>query len=926
LPLSTQECDPVPQTEVDQHFDHVLELEPQARATWLAAMSVTRPEIAQEIHERLKKLAALDAAGFLLDSPYSTAGTSVPPLHELLGRSAGREGGEAGCGGAGAGGFAPGAIVGPYRLLREVGAGGMSIVWLAERCDGQLKREVALKLPLLGPRMHVERFVLERDILAALTHPNIARLYDAGISDSRQPYLAMEYIAGTALIHRCDTQNLTVDVRLRLFVQVLEAVQFAHAKLIIHRDLKPSNILVTNEGRVVLLDFGIGKLLTDGPPEETPLTQMAGRALTPDYASPEQIAGQPLGTASDIYSLGVVLYELLTGSRPYKLRRDSRGALEEAILHEDVRRPSHADIAEAIAVRRGTSVKSLVRSLRGDLDTIVLKALKKNPLERYASVTAFSQDINNHLQRLPVSARPDSAWYRVGRFVSRHRTPVIAAGVAAGALLGGAVVAIWQAKDAAAERDRAVAFASRNEAVTDFLGRVIAEAAESPEPVTVGEMLERSAALALGDTSGSPENRAAILEMISDRYMSTDEMEQGTQLIKKAVALVGHSPDQALRSRLTCKQAAATAGADTDSAESVRIINGELKQLEREPGTAGECLLHLSRIHAAQHHAADALRNAALGLERIRQVPHASGLTEAALLGALAVAYNLSGSNVEADRYFQQAQQKYKTLGRERTDGALTVTNDWAVMLGTSGMPRRALQLLDEEARIEVQRQAGAEPSGTVIGNRAYMLRAMGRYGAARTAYERECQLATRHKDDFSQVHCLLGLAALDVDTHAWNPAAARVDRAIGLLGSNIPADSPPMRVGAVLRGRIATATGRFTEAQAQFESALAKTDISPTTFFAEIGLADMELAAGNAAAAEQHARRGLEWAGTLQGKLPQSYQTGLAWLTLGRVLRRVGDPLQARKAFEEAVTQLGGTVEADHPSLLQARQLLSTS
>src|SRR5262249_44908373 len=164
----------------------------------------------------------------------------------------------------------------------------------------------------------------ERDILAALTHPNIARLYDAGISDSRQPYLAMEYVAGTALIQSCDERCLTIPGRLQIFVQVLEAVQFAHAKLVIHRDLKPSNILVTGEGRVVLLDFGIGKLLTEEAPGQTPLTQISGRALTPDYASPEQIAGQALGTASDIYSLGVILYELLTGSRPYRVKRESR--------------------------------------------------------------------------------------------------------------------------------------------------------------------------------------------------------------------------------------------------------------------------------------------------------------------------------------------------------------------------------------------------------------------------------------------------------------------------------------------------------------------------------------------------------------------------------------------------------------------------
>src|SRR6266704_3468961 len=247
--MSDPEPDPVPWTEVERHFDQVLELEPEARARWLAEMSATRPDIAKDVRALLE------------------TGELVPAAH--------------GVGPATASGFVAGTVVGPYRLIREVGYGDMSSVWLAERCDGQLKREVALKLPLVGPRMHVERFMRERDILAALTHSNIARLYDAGISDSGQPYLAMEYVAGTALTQSCDERRLTVQERLRVFVQVLEAVQFAHAKLIIHRDLKPSNALVTPQGRVVLLDFGIGKLLIDGVPHETPLTQMSGRAMTP---------------------------------------------------------------------------------------------------------------------------------------------------------------------------------------------------------------------------------------------------------------------------------------------------------------------------------------------------------------------------------------------------------------------------------------------------------------------------------------------------------------------------------------------------------------------------------------------------------------------------------------------------------------------
>jgi serine/threonine-protein kinase len=323
-----------------------------------------------------------------------------------------------------------------------------------------LKREVALKLPCNDPRMQVERFMRERDILAALTHANIARLYDAGISASGQPYLAMEYVAGTALTRSCDERGLTIRKRLQLFVQVLEAVQFAHSQFIIHRDLKPSNILVTPQGRVALLDFGIAKLLTQGAAEETHPTQIADRALTPHYASPEQILGRTLGAVSDIYSLGVILYELLTGRRPYRPKHDSRAALEEAILHDELPRPSQRNFSLEAAAARTHSPRSLSRALAGDLDTIVLKALKKHPLERYASGAAFAQDIINYLQGLPVSARPDSFWYRLWRYVSRHKMPVIAASVASFALFSGAALALW----AYAERSRVDAPGPRNTA------------------------------------------------------------------------------------------------------------------------------------------------------------------------------------------------------------------------------------------------------------------------------------------------------------------------------------------------------------------------------------------------------------------------------------------------------------------------------
>ncbi|MGB8692143.1 MAG: serine/threonine-protein kinase, partial [Steroidobacteraceae bacterium] len=346
-----------------------------------------------------------------------------------------------------------GEIIGPYRLLRQIGSGGMGSVWLAERTDGLMKRPVALKLPHYSYDTArraglVERLARERDILATLNHPNIATLYDAGIADNGQPYLAIEYVEGLPIDEYCRERHVDLKSRLGLFVQIANAVAYAHAKLALHRDLKPANILVTADAQVRLLDFGIAKLMDEGQASETRLTELSGRALTPDYASPEQILGEPLTIASDVYSLGVILYELLSGQRPYKLRRESRGALEEAIVQAEPLQPSNA------------ANTTWHKSLRGDLDTIVLKALKKVPAERYATVNAFVDDVTRFLSDRPVLAQPDSISYRLRKFVARNTMAVAAALLMLLVVIGGAGIAIWQTQVATAERDRAEAVKS----------------------------------------------------------------------------------------------------------------------------------------------------------------------------------------------------------------------------------------------------------------------------------------------------------------------------------------------------------------------------------------------------------------------------------------------------------------------------------
>jgi serine/threonine protein kinase/tetratricopeptide (TPR) repeat protein len=378
-------------------FQRALELSPADRTVLLAAQSDT---VRREVESLLR---AYEHNNAFPETSSSDTPATVQSDQELIGRR-----------------------FGPYRVLSQLGEGGMGTVWLAERADGLFTRRVALKLvhPLLMGRSMSERIAREREIVASLNHPNIAQLFDAGFAEDGQPYLALEYVEGTPLTKYCDDHHLGVGERLVLFRQVLGAVQYAHSHLVIHRDLKPSNILVSDDGKAHLLDFGIAKLLTPGAAQETQLTQIAGRALTPDYAAPEQIAGAATGAATDVYALGVILYELLSGERPYRLKRPSGGALEEAILHTEPVAPSRLPLTQETARARATSTQKLARSLKGDLDTIIGKTLKKSPSERYASANAFDADIARFLSGEAVPARPDSVAYRARKFGARHRVGI----------------------------------------------------------------------------------------------------------------------------------------------------------------------------------------------------------------------------------------------------------------------------------------------------------------------------------------------------------------------------------------------------------------------------------------------------------------------------------------------------------------------
>jgi serine/threonine protein kinase len=404
-------------------LDEALDLDAAGRASWLDGLAESERHLEPLLREMLAENERARTLGFLSAMP------SLDPGADSDGATA-----------------RAGEIVGAYRLLREIGRGGMGEVWLAERADGVFRREIALKLPRLAWGSGLaQRMAREREIGALLEHPNIARLYDAGVDDRGPPFLALEHVSGQPIDVWCDEHKVSLRERLKLIMQVARAVSYAHGRLVVHRDLKPCNILVTADGQAHLLDFGIAKLLDEAASGNDGRTEEHGRVMTPHYASPEQMCGDVVTVQSDVFSLGVLAYELVCGSRPWSPRRKTLGALEESMLEGDA----------ALASSRARN-KAEANALRGEIDSILAKALRREPAQRYLSADAMASDIEHHLAGERVLAQPDRALYRLRKAFVRHRVGFVSVFAVMTAIMGGSAVAVVQANRAArsAERER----------------------------------------------------------------------------------------------------------------------------------------------------------------------------------------------------------------------------------------------------------------------------------------------------------------------------------------------------------------------------------------------------------------------------------------------------------------------------------------
>ncbi|MEJ2494039.1 MAG: serine/threonine-protein kinase [Ignavibacteriaceae bacterium] len=440
-----------------------------------------------------------------------------------------------------------GKVIGKYKIIKQIAEGGMGSVFLAERADGQFEQKVALKIikPGMSSDEIIKRFQFERQILARLQHPNIARLYDGGLTDENLPYFTMEYVEGETIDEYCDKNNLSVSERLKLFTRVCGAIQYAHQNLVIHRDLKPWNIIIKKDGTVKLLDFGIAKVFTeDDLPEQAALTRTGLHVMTPEYASPEQIKGEPVTTSTDIYSLGLILYKLLTGESAYEIKSTSALELEKVICHTKPQKPStiiktirtQDNIkTERISSVRKTQADKLIKTLSGDLDNICLMALRKEPERRYPSVDRFQRDIVNYLEERPVWARQSTIRYRTGKFISRHKISVISAALL---FLIVTLLTTFYMIQLRKERDKAELESQKAKEVAGFLKDIfkLSDPYEARgDTITVRELLEKGSQKIHRELSDQPDVKATMLDIMGQVYLNLGLYDKSEALLKEAL-------------------------------------------------------------------------------------------------------------------------------------------------------------------------------------------------------------------------------------------------------------------------------------------------------------------------------------------------------------------------------------------------------
>jgi eukaryotic-like serine/threonine-protein kinase len=890
-------------------LDRALELEPGPRAGFLASVKSDNPTVAGALERMLAEHERVLASDFLESGPTET-GTVPAILAEQT--------------------------VGAYTLERPLGMGGMGTVWLARRSDGRFEGQVAVKLVNLSvlDAATMDRFAREGTFLARLSHPHIARLFDAGVTTTGQPYLVLEYVNGTRIDYYADSHRLDVRARIELFAQVAEAVAHAHANLVVHRDLKPSNILVDSAGQVKLLDFGIAKLIESDPPRDGALTAVTAPALTPRYAAPEQVSAGQITTATDVYALGVLLYELVSGCHPTARETDPVAQVRALVerepprLSEAVRTQATDPAASRTAAARGGSLDRLARACRGDLDTILAKALKKSPADRYAAVTAFAEDLRRYLSHEPVLARPDSLAYRARRFVVRHKLGLAAAASVFVSLIAGTAIAVEQARASARQRDHALAQLRRAEATDDFGWFLLSSARPSDKSISTAELLAQGEALIGKRFANDASLRVHMLLTLAYRYQQDAQWEARDRLLKRAYEdSRSSSVDAGLRSYATCAWASYF-GERGEYPQAFALLDSVLPALSATPEYAdfeAGCRV-LESIAASQ--TSDAERAIRAGERALMLEDRRGGSSEALrdALSALATAYVKGSRYKDAGRTFARLAAAFESEGLENSVFAATSLGNWSSMLQETGQMVEAAAVGARAVRVAraADPENGAPPSALVTYGNALI--AVGDYPEASKIIEEAIAKGRRAGSARRHIQNLTFAMLLAAESGDHDRGAQLVQEAYALLAADKSATAYSKGTVDAAAARVALARGDVSRAVTLAEAALATLETAtPTKTGKQSALILFSRAlnaAGRFGEAVTSAEQSVETVSRRLRDIEHSYQMGQALLEVATAKAGLGDSQAARATVAGALEHLKPTAGPKSPTVLRAEAL----
>jgi tetratricopeptide (TPR) repeat protein/predicted Ser/Thr protein kinase len=820
---------------------------------------------------------------------------------------------------------ATGHRVGDYVLLREIGHGGMGAVFLAERADDQFRKQVAVKFMRGVPSTDLRRrFKSERQILATLEHPHVARLLDGGVTDSGEPYVVMEYVDGDPIDVYCTRRSLDTRDRLRLFRDVCAAVQAAHRSLIVHRDIKPLNILVTAERTVKLLDFGIAKLLDD--PDSGAGTATSERLLTPDYASPEQIRGEAITTGSDIYSLGVLLYKLLTDAKPYRVDAKDPAALARAILQEEPVPPS-----------RATASRLLRRELAGDLDTIVLKAMRKEPAQRYATVEQFSDDITRYLDGRPVLARPMTRGYRLRKFIARHRTEV--AGAIGGFVLVVGLTSVYLMR-LARERDFALQEQRTAQQVTAFVERVfrISNPSETRgRTITALEVLDSAVARIPKELGTEPKVKAAMLHTLGTVYRNLGREREARQLIEDGLRL---RDSLGGRGSPTVGEFLSTLGDLTNSlgqfdSAAVLLRAAVVRLSSEEPAVPirvldaqralGNTLRRVGRLEAA-----DTVLRASV--EAARALPSDTGGVLIDLLGVLGALRVDQRRGDEAVPIMKEAWEKSRAKWGEDAPATLANLGNLGEAYQLQGKYAEAEPILLDVLRL-MRRVLGDSAPATAVswGNLAVLYNAQGKSVEAENAARQALALHRRlYGAEHQRVALDIGNLATIIMARGKFVEAEQLQReALAIRERMLSPGHFEISTGYSQLGQVLQMQRKFPQAEQAYRRALdvvtrgAGID-SPDGAVYQANLGSVLLAQGKTTESERVLRSSLA---TMRRRLPADhFFTSAVLTTLGMLLNQTRRASEAEPLLTESLRIRRAVLDSSHWAIQETRSVYGES